>query len=136
MVRSEVSALTHESTGSTRKRQPVRTCIGCKERAPAVDLLRIVARSSDSAADSSECAVVPDVSHRLPGRGAWLHLDLKCVSNAERRRAFGRALRVAGVVDASEVVAFIEGMSPDRRRTEREEPGEQVTPVEKNRQQR
>ncbi|NKT07135.1 DUF448 domain-containing protein, partial [Rhodococcus hoagii] len=33
-------------------------------------------------------------SARLPGRGAWLHRDPKCLSEAGRRRAFGRALRV------------------------------------------
>ena len=33
---------------------------------------------------------------RLPGRGAYLHLSQKCFEQAERRRAFARALRLPG----------------------------------------
>jgi predicted RNA-binding protein YlxR (DUF448 family) len=96
----------HGSTGSTPTRLPVRTCVGCKERVPAVDLLRVVVgRTGDS--DSSESVIVPDVHRRLPGRGAWLHPVSECLVNAERRRAFGRALRVQGVVDVTAVEAFI-----------------------------
>jgi predicted RNA-binding protein YlxR (DUF448 family) len=40
--------------------------------------------------------LVPDTRRRLPGRGAWLHLDHDCLTNAERRRAFPRALKVQG----------------------------------------
>ncbi|OZC89558.1 DUF448 domain-containing protein [Rhodococcus sp. 06-418-1B] len=84
----------------------MRTCVGCKERVPAVDLLRVVVgRTVDT--DSSEFVIVPDVHRRLPGRGAWLHPVLECLVNAERRRAFGRALRVQGVVDVTAVKAFI-----------------------------
>lgn len=113
MVRNDLHASSDESTGSTRVRQPVRTCVGCKERGPAADLLRIVVRQSEGEAESSESAVVPDLDHKLPGRGAWLHPDRKCLENAERRRAFGRALRVPGAVDASAVVAFIEGVAEE-----------------------
>jgi predicted RNA-binding protein YlxR (DUF448 family) len=42
--------------------------------------------------------LVPDPARRLPGRGASLHLDADCLALAERRRAFGRALRTGGVV--------------------------------------
>jgi uncharacterized protein len=49
-------------------------------------LLRIVARDGRA---------VVDTAARLPGRGAWVHPDSGCVENAIRRRAFGRALRVA-----------------------------------------
>nr|WP_176224892.1 YlxR family protein [Rhodococcus sp. 1168] len=119
MVRNELSALSHESTGSAAVRQPVRTCVGCKERAPAAGLLRVVVRDRDS----TESVIVPDVDHRLPGRGAWLHLDPRCLENAERRRAFGRALRVSGSTDSSAVVSFLEGVD------------DRDSPLEKNRQQ-
>ncbi|WP_237048410.1 YlxR family protein [Lentzea guizhouensis] len=46
-------------------------------------------------------SVLPDVRRRLPGRGAWLHFDLECLRNAERRRAFPRALRVQGALDVA-----------------------------------
>jgi predicted RNA-binding protein YlxR (DUF448 family) len=51
--------------------------------------------------------VVPDPRRRAPGRGAWLHRDPKCVALAERRRAFGRALRVAGAIDPTLVGEYV-----------------------------
>ncbi|MFF2551670.1 YlxR family protein [Nocardia sp. NPDC058058] len=77
----------------------MRTCIGCRGRALTVELLRIVAR---------ETAVIPDPSRRLPGRGAWLHPASSCLSNAVRRRAFGRALRVSGHLDISALEHYVE----------------------------
>ncbi|WP_093940892.1 YlxR family protein [Actinoalloteichus hoggarensis] len=74
--------------------RPVRTCVGCRCRAVASELLRVVAAAE---------AVVPDPRRRLSGRGAWLHLDSKCLRLAERRRAFPRALRVPGPLDVSAV---------------------------------
>ena len=50
-----------------------------------------------------EGAVVPDPARRLPGRGAHLHRDLACLDLAERRKAFPRALRVPGPLDAAAV---------------------------------
>ncbi|MEO6091372.1 MAG: YlxR family protein [Umezawaea sp.] len=52
--------------------------------------------------------LVPDTRHRLPGRGAWLHLDLDCLANAERRRAFPRALRVPGPLAVDHVREHLE----------------------------
>ncbi|MEC3977481.1 YlxR family protein [Amycolatopsis sp. H20-H5] len=43
--------------------------------------------------------VVVDERRRLPGRGAWLHPEPGCLTKAERRRAFPRALRVPGSLD-------------------------------------
>jgi len=71
---------------------PVRTCLGCRGRAPARDLLRVVARDGQ---------VVPDPARRLPGRGAHVHRDPGCVAMAEKRRAFARALRVSGPLDTT-----------------------------------
>nr|WP_245865163.1 YlxR family protein [Rhodococcus kyotonensis] len=110
--------------------RPVRTCVGCKERAPASDLLRVVVRDRDS----SEAVVVPDPDRRLPGRGAWLHPVQVCLENAERRRAFGRALRVSGTVDTSEVVALVEDRTSLTKQGDRAL-SNRALPVEKNRQQ-
>ena len=52
--------------------------------------------------------LVPDLHKRLPGRGAHLHPDLTCLDLAERRRAFPRALRTPGPLDAGRVRAAIE----------------------------
>jgi predicted RNA-binding protein YlxR (DUF448 family) len=55
--------------------EPVRTCLGCRDRAPQAELLRVVADAGSV-------------------RVAYLHRDADCLSRAVRRRAFGRALRV------------------------------------------
>ena len=77
----------------------MRTCIGCRERSAKSDLLRIVAVGA---------ALVPDPRGRLPGRGAHLHPTPDCLALAERRRAFGRALRLTGALDATGVREWIE----------------------------
>jgi len=51
-------------------------------------------------------ALVVDAGRCLVGRGAWLHPDPRCLELAERRRAFPRALRLAGPVDADAVRAW------------------------------
>ena len=78
---------------------PIRTCIGCRIRLAAAELLRVVVVPGPS--------VVPDPRHRAPGRGAWLHRDVGCVDLAERRRAFGRALKVSGPVDPAAVREYV-----------------------------
>lgn len=81
-----------------RRAAPVRTCVGCRERAAAAELLRVVA------VDGS---VVPDPARRLPGRGASVHRDPACLALAERRRAFVRALRVDGALDTGPLHRFV-----------------------------
>ncbi|MFF0814153.1 YlxR family protein [Rhodococcus sp. NPDC003318] len=89
----------HEFPADARLRpgHPVRTCIGCRKPAPAADLLRVVARQTQP----EGWVVVPDPGRRLSGRGAWLHPDRGCLGQAEKRRAFGRALRVSGSLDTA-----------------------------------
>ena len=70
---------------------PVRTCIGCREKAARSDLVRVVLQGG---------VVVIDEGATLPGRGAWLHRRSECLDLGIRRKAFPRALR-ASVADAS-----------------------------------
>lgn len=77
-----------------RDREPVRTCIGCRQRADQYHLMRVVLVD---AADSR--SVVLDEDRRLPGRGAWLHRDARCWDLAESRRGFARAFK--GPVDTT-----------------------------------
>lgn len=77
----------------------MRTCVGCKRRALNGELLRVVAVDGQ---------VVVDAQRRLPGRGAWLHPDPDCLAKAERRRAFPRALKVPGALDARQVREHVE----------------------------
>ncbi|WP_119698191.1 YlxR family protein [Microbacterium halotolerans] len=71
--------------------EPVRTCVGCRARAPRAALLRVVAVDS---------VLVPDEKRSMPGRGAWLHPAPTCVRTALQRRAFARTLRASGQLDA------------------------------------
>jgi uncharacterized protein len=64
--------------------EPLRTCVGCRRRAPQSELVRLV--------------VGPDhgilVSRTAPGRGAWLcRGSLTCLERAVKRDAFRRAFR-------------------------------------------
>lgn len=43
----------------------------------------------------------------MPGRGAWVHPTPECFELAVRRKAFGRALRLQGAVDADAVAAHL-----------------------------
>lgn len=84
-------------------RTPVRTCVGCRRRANRSVLLRVVAVQVEG-----ELIATPDLRRSLPGRGAWLHPDSGCLEQAERRRAFGRALRVTTRIDVTPVARLIE----------------------------
>ena len=79
---------------------PERTCIGCRQRAPRTQLLRLVLTPS------GELDV--DVRAVRPGRGAWIHPDPACLDLAERRRAAPRALRTGGPLDVARVRGFLE----------------------------
>ena len=97
MIQRETSASAHS---------PVRTCVGCRKRGLAVELLRVVAVSTGN----GEYALAVDTATNLPGRGAWLHPTQQCLSAAIRRRAFGRALRITGSPDTSAAVEHINGL--------------------------
>ncbi|MFZ6004939.1 MAG: YlxR family protein [Actinomycetota bacterium] len=71
--------------------RPVRTCVGCRRKAPQGELVRV--------------ALGPDgllsISRTLPGRGAWLCAgSLQCLRLAARRNALSRALRAPVSADA------------------------------------
>jgi predicted RNA-binding protein YlxR (DUF448 family) len=72
----------------------------------AAELLRVVL-DGPRGEHGDTPVVVPDPARRLPGRGASLHPDPACFALAERRRAFGRALRVTGVIDAGAVREYV-----------------------------
>ncbi len=75
--------------------EPVRTCVGCRRRAAAGELVRV-------AWDETARALTIDGRRRLGGRGAWLHPSASCLDTALRRKAFGRALRRTVVPAATE----------------------------------
>ena len=75
---------------------PIRTCVGCRVAVPATELIRVVCHER-----------VLKQSRDSQGRGAWLHPQLSCLEQADKRRAWGRALRVSGTLDSSELIQQI-----------------------------
>ena len=80
--------------------EPVRTCLGCRTRDTTSALLRVVARNGE---------VIADQSAVLPGRGAWVHPTIECVTTATTRKAFGRAFRSGGAMDVDGLLQAIAG---------------------------
>ncbi|MDQ2748766.1 MAG: YlxR family protein [Actinomycetota bacterium] len=123
-----VRTSTAAEAGQSEPSGSIRTCIGCRQRAPAAELLRVVVapdaigkltRPEEMCAEHAPggpapLPVVPDPRHRTPGRGAWLHRDPECVELAERRRAFARALRVPVAIDPSPVREYVAGLARQR----------------------
>ncbi|HET6732414.1 YlxR family protein [Mycobacterium sp.] len=109
MIQRETSARMHR-----RPDGPVRTCIGCRKRELAVELLRVVAVDGNGG-----CAVTVDPARKLPGRGAWLHPDQECLDAAIRRRAFVRALRITGSPDMTAVIEHVSAADKQEKPGER-----------------
>lgn len=99
-----LDGLSHHTAGRARTRDhvpgPVRTCVGCGRRVARADLVRIVATDGSAEVDPR--------SDR-PGRGAWVHPDLRCIERAHSRRALVRALRIPHDV-GEEVWAELAGL--------------------------
>jgi predicted RNA-binding protein YlxR (DUF448 family) len=86
-----------------RSRVPIRTCIGCRERATRSELLRVVI-GSDASGQPAAC---PDPLGTAPGRGAHLHPTTGCYDLAVRRRAFSRALRAGEALSSTPVAEHL-----------------------------
>ncbi|WJZ05171.1 hypothetical protein CFREN_05985 [Corynebacterium freneyi] len=80
-----------------------RTCIATRTKLPEGRLLRMVARR-----DGDATRVVPDPRRRMSGRGAWITPTLDAWAVADKRRAFGRALKVSANADANPVREYLE----------------------------
>jgi predicted RNA-binding protein YlxR (DUF448 family) len=68
------------------RREPVRTCVACRQEAGKRELVRVVR-------DPGTIEVRLDPTGRAPGRGAYLHRSTECVEGARRRGALSRALK-------------------------------------------
>ena len=79
--------------------EPVRTCVGCRQRASQKAMLRV---------NSVENRLVFNQDGGSKGRGAWLHPSSKCLNLAIERKAFGRALKADRQLDASALITHIE----------------------------
>ena len=69
------------------KKEPFRTCVVTKEKLPKKELLRIV-RNTDG-------QVVPDLTGKLNGRGAYIKKDIDTLNKAKQNKALEKALEVS-----------------------------------------
>lgn len=99
-------------TGLAEVAGPVRTCVGCRRRDSDSHLLRIVH-------DPQSAALSPDPRRRALGRGAWVHRDERCIATALDRKAFVRALRLAGNVSQDAVSEVLEAVRHEHETTRR-----------------
>ncbi|WP_390887986.1 DUF448 domain-containing protein [Candidatus Mycobacterium wuenschmannii] len=65
-------------------------------------------------AGNGKYVVTVDPAGTLPGRGAWLHPVAECATEAIRRRAFARALRITGAPETSAVIEHLESQRGSR----------------------
>ncbi len=76
--------------------EPIRSCIACRSQENWKELLHLVQRDG---------RVIPDPTHRLGGRGAWLHP--KCFEVAKNRRSFNRAFKSDGDLSLHELEEYL-----------------------------
>ena len=69
------------------KKIPQRQCMGCRERKPKRELIRVVR--------TPEGQVCLDFSGKMNGRGAYLCPNAQCLQKALRSKALDRSLEVA-----------------------------------------
>ena len=69
-----------------QKKIPQRQCMGCRERKPKRDMIRVV-RGTDG-------TVSLDFGGKLNGRGAYICPQFQCLKKALRSKALDRSLEV------------------------------------------
>lgn len=69
----------------TRRYEPVRTCVACRQEAGKGSLVRFIRKADGGAAI--------DLTGRTQGRGAYLHRDPSCIEIARKKKALDRALK-------------------------------------------
>ena len=67
------------------RREPVRTCVACRQEAGKGSLVRFIRKADGGAAI--------DLTGRARGRGAYLHRDPSCIEIARKKKALDRALK-------------------------------------------
>ena len=69
------------------KKIPMRTCIVTGEKLPKIELLRIVR--------STEGEVIPDLTGKINGRGAYIKKDQEVLEKAKNKKILERKLETS-----------------------------------------
>jgi predicted RNA-binding protein YlxR (DUF448 family) len=78
--------------GASERNASERTCIVTRTKGEPATMIRFVV--------GPEKQVVPDLRHKLPGRGVWVTAQAEKVAEAVKRKAFARSFRTEVVVPA------------------------------------
>ena len=81
-----------------QKKIPMRQCMGCRERKPKKELIRVV-RSPDG-------TVSLDFKGKAPGRGAYLCPKSECLKKAVRSKSLDRNLEVTVPAEVLEALSL------------------------------
>ena len=73
-----------------------RSCIACRRLATRTELIRTVLIGNE---------IKVDLTHRMGGRGAWLHAN--CLKVATERRSFNHALKFEGEIKTDELDNYL-----------------------------
>ena len=91
------------SQGMTLKgntESPQRTCLGCRTSKDKNLLLRFV--------QTPDMEILPDLENRLPGRGAYVCIDTRCLSAAVDQKQFKRSFKHdVKVMPADQLVEYV-----------------------------
>ncbi len=89
------------------KADPLRSCLGCREVKSKDELLRFVI---DTAGE-----IFPDISRKLPGRGAYTCFDRNCFEAAIKRKQFSRTFKTEVKMEsAANLAARITRLQEDK----------------------
>ena len=75
---------------------PYRTCIGCQEKKPKKELLRIIR--------TPEGIIEIDETGKKSGRGAYLCYNIACWKEAVKKKRLGKALKVEPTKEVIEIL--------------------------------
>ncbi|MDT3685039.1 MAG: RNA-binding protein [Pseudorhodoplanes sp.] len=90
-----------ELDSGPRERGTERFCVVTRAVKPIDDLIRFVVAPDGS--------VVPDLKHRLPGRGVWVTATRDALTEAVRKKAFARGFK-AEIRTTAELAGFTENL--------------------------
>ena len=90
------------------RREPERTCVGCRAKGGKAGLVRVVRRPGGE--------VEIDPTGRATGRGAYVHPAAECIAHATERGSLARALKAPlGAAEAGRLVQqLLETVGDDR----------------------
>ena len=77
-----------------------RSCVNCRKVENWTELIRTVLVDNE---------IKVDLNHRMPGRGAWLHLN--CIKMSINRKVFNRSFSYEGEIKVGQLEDYLKNLS-------------------------